>query len=160
MSSKKKSEAGNKKTGRVELSLQELTEDLKRVQADFVNYKRRQDEERPGLMDFAKQNVVEQILPVFDNIDRALAHLPKELENNDWAKGVKQVAKQSEDTLKELGVQKIKAKGEVFNPELHEAIGFEEGEGEHEIVVEELRPGYKIGGTVIRPSIVKVGKVK
>src|SRR3990167_5948507 len=132
MSKNQKPETSNKKLGKVEKDLQELTEDLKRVQADFVNYKRRQEEERSGLMDYAKQSVVAQILLVFDNIDRALAHVPKELENNDWAKGVKQVAKQSEEVLRELGVEKIVAAGKLFNPQLHEAVGFEEGEGEQE----------------------------
>ncbi len=160
MSKNQKPVTSNKKLGKVEKDLQELTEDLKRVQADFVNYKRRQEEERSGLMDYAKQSVVAQILPVFDNIDRALAHVPKELESNDWAKGVKQVAKQSEEVLRELGVEKIVATGKLFNPQLHEAVGFEEGEGDQEVVLEELRPGYKIGESVIRPSMVKVGKIK
>lgn len=160
MSKDQKLEIRKQKLGKVEKDLQELTEDLKRVQADFVNYKRRQEEEKLGLMDYAKQSIVAQILPVFDNIDRALAHLPKDLKNNDWAKGVRQVAKQSEEVLRELGVEKIAAKGKMFNPQLHEAVGFEEGEGEQEVVIEELRPGYKVGENVIRPSMVKVGKVK
>lgn len=160
MSKNQKPVTSSKKLGKVEKDLQELTEDLKRVQADFVNYKRRQEEERASLMDYAKQSVVVQILPVFDNIDRALAHVPKELGGNEWAKGVKQVAKQSEEILRELGVEKIVAKGKLFNPQLHEAVGFEEGEGEQELVIEELRPGYKIGENVIRPSMVKVGKAK
>lgn len=161
MPRKKDSGFRNRESGKkskVEQDLLELTKDLQRVQADFVNYKRRQEEERTSLVDYAKQEVIAQLLPIFDNIDRALGHTPKELEGNDWAKGVAQVAKQSEDVLRELGVEKIAAKGQAFNPELHEAVGLEDGEGEQEIVVEELRPGYKIGEQVIRPSMVKVGR--
>ena len=137
--------------------LNSLTADLQRVQADFVNYRRRQDEERGQLVDFAKQEVVKKLLPIFDNIERALAHIPKELKDNAWAQGVGQVAKQAEVVLADLGVEKIKTVGEAFNPHLHEAISAE-GEGEHEVVTEEMQPGYKIGNDVIRPSMVKVRK--
>jgi molecular chaperone GrpE len=115
-------------------------------------------------MEMAKESVILHILPLIDNIERALNHRPSELKDNDWANGVEQVAKQVEATLKELDVTKVDAVGQVFNPELHEAVGYEDGEGDspegEEVVAEELQAGYKIGDRVIRHSIVKVKKEK
>ena len=139
--------------------LTELTQDLQRVQAEFINYKRRSAEEKQELLNFAKQQVVQEILPLLDNIDRALAHLPAELDSNPWAQGVTQVAKQATATLEQLGVTKIPALGQPFDPHLHDAISYEEGSDE-QTVIEELQPGYKLGDRVIRHSVVRVGKFK
>lgn len=143
---------------KVEKDLEELTGDLKRVQADFVNYQRRTEEEKAQIMEIAKETIIAELLPVLDDINRALAHVPKELANNTWAQGVAQIAKQTESALHTFGVEPIRAKGEEFNPQVHEAVSFDEGDGEHEIVLEEMRTGYKLGDKVIRPSMVKVGK--
>lgn len=149
----------SKKDDKFQQDINVLTADLQRVQADFVNFKRRSEEEKAGIMSMAKENVILHILPLIDNIERALAHQPEELKNNEWAKGVEQVAKQVETTLKELDVVKIETVGQPFDPELHEAVGYEDGEGE-EIVAEELQPGYMLGDRVIRHAIVKVKKEK
>ena len=106
----------------------------------------------------AKESVIAELLPILDDINRALGHVPKELEKNAWAVGISQIAKQAEGTLANLGVEVITAKGEVFNPEMHEAVSFEDGQGDIEVVVEEIRPGYQIGNRVLRPSMVRVGK--
>lgn len=145
-------------TNDLQTKVDELTSDLQRIQADFMNFRRRSDEERGAFLDLAKQNVVLQLLPVLDNIGRALSHIPDELQDNNWAKGVSQIAKQSDDTLKSLGVTRVESLGQPFDPNLHEAIGFEDGEGDHEVVIEELQPGYKMGDKVIRHAMVKVGK--
>jgi molecular chaperone GrpE len=135
--------------------IDELTQDLQRVQADFVNYKRRAESERLEIMAMAKQEVMKQLLPILDNIDRGLAHLPEELLDNDWAKGVQQVAKQAEEMLKSIGIERIISVGERFDPHQHEAIS-QDGEGD--TVTEELQPGYRMGDKVIRHSMVKVGQ--
>jgi molecular chaperone GrpE len=137
--------------------IDELTADLQRVQADFVNFRRRSEEQSAEFMNLAKQDVILQLLPVLDNIDRALGHLPEELKDNPWAKGVETVAKQAQDTLKNLGIEKIEAVGQSFDHNFHEAIAVE-GDGNEEVVIEELQPGYKLGEKVIRHSIVKVGR--
>ena len=142
----------------LESRVEELTADLQRLQADFANYKRRSTEEQTQLMQVAKVNVVTTILPLLDNVDRALNHVPEELADNAWAKGVAGVAKQAQEVLRQLGVEKIEAHGQEFDPRYHEAIGFEDGEGEHEVVIEELQSGYRLGDQVLRPSMVKVGK--
>lgn len=135
--------------------LEELTTVLQRTQADFENYRRRSDEQRSEIFDFAKIEVVKEILPILDDIERALGHLPKELEKNDWAKGVVSVSKRAQAALNKMGVERIKTVGEAFDPHLHEAVSAE-GEGENEIISTELQAGYQIDGEVIRPAIVKV----
>lgn len=140
--------------GRVE----ELTHDLQRLQAEFANYKRREAEAKGALLDMAKQEVVVQLLPLLDNVDRALAHRPAELKDNAWAAGVEQVSKQALESLNKLGIERIKSQGQPFDHNLHEAVSMEDGEGEQEVVIEELQPGYKIGNRVIRHAMVRVGR--
>lgn len=139
--------------------VQELTEHLQRLQAEFQNFKRRSEEQRAGFIDVAKEEVIKEVLPILDNLDRASSHLPEELKGNAWAEGVSQISRQAEDALKNLGVSRIDALGQPFDPNLHEAVGSDES-GESEVVVQVLSPGYQINERVIRPAMVKVGKEK
>lgn len=136
----------------------ELTEALQRERADAVNIRRRQEEQIASLKNMVKTQVIEDLLPVIDNFERALKHVPKELEANEYIKGVQGVVKQFEQTLQQMGVERVQTVGEVFNPVLHEAVGMEEGDGEVEVVSEELQPGYRLGDHVIRHAMVKVKK--
>jgi molecular chaperone GrpE len=126
----------------------ELQADLQRVQADFVNYRRRAEAEKGEILAMAKQDVISHILPMLDTLDRGLSHLPAELEDNP-------VAKQAQVVLKSMDIERIEALGQPFDPHLHEAISHE---GDGETVVEELQPGYRMGDKVIRHAIVKVGE--
>ncbi len=134
----------------------ELTDALQRERADAVNLRRRHDEQIASLKNVVKANVIRELLPVIDNFERALKHVPKELEDNDYVKGMQGVVKQFEKTLADIGVEKIKTKGEPFNPTYHEAVSMEDGDGTDEIVSEELQSGYKLGDDVIRHAMVKV----
>lgn len=136
--------------------LDDLTQALKRERADAVNLRRRHEEEISNLRARVKTNVISDLLPVIDNFERSLKHVPKDLEDNDYVKGVQGVVKQFEKTLADIGVERIKTVGEHFDPELHEAVIMEDGDGKDEIVSEELRAGYKIGEDVIRHAMVKV----
>lgn len=136
--------------------LEELTLALQRERADALNLRRRHEEELANLRTRLKAGVIEELLPVIDNFERALKHTPKDLADNDYIKGMQVVAKQFEKTLAGMGVERIKTVGEHFNPELHEAVSVEEGDGEHQIISEELQPGYRIGNDVIRHAMVKV----
>lgn len=138
--------------------IDELTTDLQRLQAEFANYKRREDGAKAELLEMAKREVVILLLPTLDNIERALAHRPAELADNAWAGGVEQVGKQAQEALAKLGVTRIESVGQPFDHNLHEAISYEDGEGDNEVVVEELQPGYRMGDVVIRHAMVKVGK--
>jgi molecular chaperone GrpE len=134
----------------------ELTEALQRERADAVNIRRQHEAQMANLRTMVKSSVVSDLLPVIDNFERALKHVPKDLEGNEYVKGVNGVVKQFEKTLESLGVERIKTVGEHFDPTLHEAVSMEDGEGEHEIVSEELQAGYKIGDDVIRHAMVRV----
>ncbi len=134
----------------------ELTEALQRERADSDNIRRRHEEQMASLKNMVKSTVVRELLPVIDNFERALKHVPKELEANDYVKGVQGVVKQFEDTLTQMGVERIKTIGEVFNPVLHEAVHMEQGDGTVEVVCEELQAGYRIADDIIRHAMVKV----
>ncbi|MCW1908356.1 MAG: nucleotide exchange factor GrpE [Candidatus Saccharibacteria bacterium] len=133
-----------------------LTDALQRERADAENLRRRHQEDMASLRTVVRAGVVKDLLPVIDNFERALKHVPKDLEGHDYIKGVQSVVKQFEKTLSDLGVERIKTVGEPFNPHLHEAISIEEGEGDVEIVSEELQSGYKLGDEVIRHATVRV----
>jgi len=147
-------------TQELQQQIGELTEALQRERADAVNIRRRHEEQIVALKDLVKSRVVEDLLPVIDNFERSLKHVPKYLEGNEYIKGVQGVVKQFEQTLADMGVHKVKTVGEVFNPALHEAVGMEDGDGDHEVVCEELTPGYTLGDQVIRHAMVKVKKEK
>jgi len=134
-------------------TIAQLTEALQRERADAENIRRRHQEQMFGLKDMVKASVVRELLPVIDNFERALKHVPKDLSDNDYVKGVQGVVKQFEKTLADMGVERIKTVGEVFNPHLHEAVSAEEG---GDIISEELQAGYKLGDEVIRHAMVRV----
>lgn len=136
----------------------ELTEALQRERADSVNMRRRYEEQMAAVKDMVKTSVIEELLPVIDNFERSLRHVPKDLEGNDFVKGVEAMVKQFEQTLQQMGVEKIMTAGQVFDPSLHEAVSMEDGDGEVEVVVEEVQPGYILNGQVIRHAMVKVKK--
>lgn len=135
----------------------ELTEALKRERADAMNIRRRHDEQITSLRASVKAGVISDLLPTIDNLERALKHVPEDIAQHDYIKGVSGVVKQFEKVLSDLGVERIKTLGEPFNPELHEAVSAE-GDGGHEVVNEELQPGYVLGDQVIRHAMVKVKK--
>ena len=146
------------KTEDLEQQLGELTLDLQRTRADFENYHKRVEAEKQSAHQMGQAKSVMKLLPVIDTIERAIANVPEELQDNAWAKGVAGLGKQLDKQLKEIGLKKIDAKpGTLFNPELHQAIQFdEEAEGDKEVVAEELRAGYTLDGVVIRDAMVKV----
>jgi molecular chaperone GrpE len=137
----------------------ELTADLQRVQADFMNFRRRSDEEKIRAVHAGKEQAVLALLPVLDNIERAIAHEPADIKDHAWVKGVSSIAQQLDSQLAVIGLRKIGAVGEIFDPSKHEAVGMnEEAEGELEVVAAVLQPGYQLGETVIRPAMVNVTK--
>lgn len=146
-----------KKAEDFEQKINELTQDLQRTRADFENFRKRVEAEKRAAQDLGKSKAILQILPVVDTIERAIANFPDELAQNSWAKGVANLGKQLDKQLKSLGLERINAKpGTPFSPELHQAVQFDDAEGEKEIIAEELRAGYSLDGVVIRDAMVKV----
>lgn len=146
----------DKKLSKSAQQIIDLTNALQRERADATNIRRQHDAQTANLRTIVKSNVVRELLPVVDNFELSLKHLPKDLENNDYIKGIQSIVKQFEKTLSGLGVERIKTVGEVFDPRYHEAVTMEEGDGIHEVVSEELQAGYKIGDDVIRHAMVRV----
>jgi molecular chaperone GrpE len=134
----------------------ELTDALQRERADALNVRRRAEEDKSKLANFYKLMIVRDLLPAIDNLERALKHTPKDIADHDYVKGIQGVVKQFEQVFRELGVDRIKTVGEVFDPKLHEAVHMEEGDGNVEVICEELQPGYVMGDDVIRHAMVKV----
>ena len=132
----------------------DVNEKYMRTLAEYDNYRKRTIKEKETIYPEAKAIVIEKILPVIDNFARAL----ESAENKDaFYEGIVMLKKQFDDTLASLGVEEIKAVGEEFNPELHNAVMHvdDEEQGEN-VIVEEFQKGYKIGDRVIRHSMVKV----
>ncbi len=132
----------------------ELDDRYKRILAEFENFKKRSGKERDGLYHSILSDVVEVILPVLDNLENAMK---VETQDEEYKKGIELVLKQFQEVLTSKGVEEIKAVGETFDPELHEAVSSiqDENLGEKEIA-QEYRKGYKIGNRVIRHSMVVV----
>ncbi len=137
-----------------EQELEDITDRYKRILAEFENHKKRSQKEREGLYNMVLSDVVSAMLPILDNLENAAK---VETKDEEYKKGIELVLKQFQDTLKSKGVEEIKALGEIFDPELHEAVSSvqDDTKGEKEIV-QEYRKGYKIGTKVIRHSMVVV----
>jgi len=129
-----------------------------REKADFINYKKEESQRVGSLIDFLKSQWILEILKIADNFERAIKHKPDEKNLEQWAKGVEMISNQLNDFLKSQGINEIKAIGEVFNPELHEAIEEVEGAGKNGEIVEVLEKGYTMNNKLIRASKVKVVK--
>jgi molecular chaperone GrpE len=158
MTTKNKDEKPSKKDKDLQVKIDELTLDLKRTRADFENYRKRVETEKDQARTAGKSGAILKLLPVIDNIERAIAHAPEELKENKWAQGVANLVKNLEKSLESLDVKRIQAdKGMPFDPAFHEAIQFDEdAEGDSEVIDEELQAGYMMNGTVVRHSMVKV----
>lgn len=134
----------------------ELTADLQRVQAEFQNYRRRSDGEKTEVFDFAKAKVVREFLATRDSFDQELAHRPANVDPK-WAASIDAIRAQFDKSLTTLGVERFESVGQNFDPHLHEAISMDGGD---EVVIEELQAGYKLGPTILRHAMVKVGPAK
>ena len=136
-----------------ETELSDANDKYLRLLAEYDNFKKRSAKEKTEAYTGAKGDAVSALLPVFDNLDRALQYE----EGESMKKGIELILKQFADCLSKLGIEEIKAEGEKFNPDYHYAVFHDEKEGEPEnTVTEVLQKGYKIGDRVIRYAMVKV----
>lgn len=138
----------------------ELTLDLQRTHADFENYRKRVEGEKVTSKESGQASAILKLLPVIDNIERAIAYTPIDLKDNTWVQSVAGLVKHLEKSLDSLNLARIDAKpGTVFDPNFHEAIQFDEDSaGEHEVIAGEMQAGYTLNGHVIRHAMVKVTK--
>jgi molecular chaperone GrpE len=141
--------------------INELKDSLQRVQADFVNYRRRNEEEKANFVKFAQSRIIEEILPVMDNFALAARHVPVELEANNWTIGIQAIEKQLEQIMSANGVEKVETEGKIFDPNIHEAISkiTDKKRKNHEIIREEAA-GYMLNGKLLRPAKVIVNNIE
>jgi len=137
---------------------QEYLNGWKRAQADYQNLKKEKDRERAEFVKYANANLLMEILPVFDHFKSAFRQIPESEKESAWVVGFSYIKKQLFDFLTANGIEEIKTVGEEFDHNLHEAVEFRESESQKEIILEEVKAGYKLNGKVIQAAKVVVGK--
>ncbi len=130
-------------------------ENWKRAQADFINYKRRQEQDREEASKSANAMLILGLLPVLDDLKRAMESVPPRLAKTPWVDGIRLIERKFLAILEAEGLSRIKAQGEPFDPNLHEATMHTEGE--EGMVIKELQTGYRLHDRVLRPVMVAVG---
>lgn len=134
----------------------EFLDQLQRSRAEFANFRRRNDQERAMLRQVVGRDVLSQFLPVIDDLDRALAAIPESERGSGWVTGVSMIQSKLNGTVERLGVARIDALHQPFDPAFHEAVATEPGSsGSH--VVEIYQNGYTLGDVLVRPAMVKTG---
>ncbi len=154
-SRKKKDEATalTAEIDRLKAENDDLTDQYKRMLAEYQNYKRRTEQEKEQLGRFTTASVLQKLLPSLDNLERAAAAPDGE----GYRAGVDMTLRQFAETLAALGLQEIEALGQPFDPEVHNAVSREDADGvESETVTEVFQKGYRLGERVLRPAMVKV----
>ncbi len=146
----------------LEAKVAELTEQVAaftglaaRSQADLQNAKQRMERDARDLRQFAAESILVRLLPTIDNFQRAFQHLPEDLKNHEWVKGVAGIEQDLVKQVSEMGLKKIESLGQPVDTHRHEVITT--GEGEEGEITEVFEEGYELNGKVIRPAKVKVG---
>ncbi len=137
---------------------EEYLNNWKRAVADLANYKKEEVGRTALLMQYSKENLLENLLPTLDSFYYATKSLPEDIKKSEWAKGFLQIESQVKDFLKKEGVEEIEVLGKKFDAEVMDIVSEEEGGGESGTVLEELQKGYKVAGKVLRAARVKVVK--
>ena len=137
--------------------IRELSDRLMRQMAEFENFRRRTEKEKSMMFETGASSVIEKILPVVDNFERAMATVSDEQKEDPFVSGMDKIYRQLLTVLEQLQVTPIEALGQEFDPQLHNAVMHVEDEayGENE-VIEEFQKGYKYRDSVVRHSMVKV----
>lgn len=146
------------KLAQAEAQAAEYKDQYLRAAADYKNFKRRVEIERAELIRSAGADLILKLLPVLDDFDRAVASIPPEIAATPWWGGTQLIAHKLRLLLESQNVKAIEALGQDFDPNFHEAVLYEDAEGQDGKVTGELQKGYKLGERVLRPSMVKVGR--
>jgi molecular chaperone GrpE len=127
-----------------------------RAAADYQNFKRRVEQEREDLTRLTSAALIINVLPLVDDLERALQNVDSHLAGLTWVDGIRLIYRKFQAMLESVGVKEIEADGQTFDPAYHEAVAF--GEGEDGKVISVVQKGYALGGRVIRPAMVVIGK--
>lgn len=135
-----------------------------RATADLENARKRFEKDKEALLRFANEGLITEFLPIVDNLEIAERHIKEAKDFDAVRKGVDMIHSQIQKFLKELGIERIKCVGEKFDPHLHEVIEIVESlevkPEDNDVIIEELKPGYKLNGRLLRPASVKIAKKK
>lgn len=157
---------GTEENSRFETQLEELRQEANdyqqkwlRAQADFDNFRRRSRQEKEEFAKYASMQLIEQLLPIIDNFDRAIVSSKETKDIDSLTRGIEMIYRQLEQVLANEGLQKMEAVGKPFDPEFHQAVAQVESDDFDEgIVVGELQTGYILKNKVLRPAMVQVSK--
>ena len=139
--------------------LVQLKDKYLRTLAEYENFRKRSEKEKAQMFELGAKSIIEQLLPVVDNFERALEHISEEEKENSFVKGVEGIYKQIQKMFSDCDIQAIEAVGQKFNPALHNAVMTEEeGDAEEDTVTADLQKGCTYRGNVVRHSMVKVKK--
>jgi molecular chaperone GrpE len=129
-----------------------------RSQAEFQNYRKRQDRERVDARAMAAAETIKQILPILDDLDLAFKHVPAEMQSHPWLSGFRLIERKFVQVLEQAGVTVIPTIGKPFDPNFHESAADEESDQPHGTILEEYRKGYMLNDKVLRPAMVKIAR--
>lgn len=147
-------------TKAVTVKVEELTNDLKRMTADFANFRKRNEGERTEFAKFAKADLIAKLLDVLDGYDRALSTVPDDLRGQPWVEGMWLVERKLRRVLESEGLEPIDTLGQPFDPYLHQAVAHVESDEPEGTVIQEHQKAYRLHDRVIRPALVTVAKKK
>jgi molecular chaperone GrpE len=159
MSEEKKQKVSNQSSDKKNEAAINL-EGWKKALADYQNLQKETDKKMSQLHDFALTSVVRELLPIFDNYEIALSHVPAEQKNESWVQGLEHTMKLWQNFLRDHSIQKIVSMGEVFDPNQHEAVGhITDQEKNDQIIVQELQAGYLCQNIILRPAKVIINNI-
>ncbi|MEJ5241655.1 MAG: nucleotide exchange factor GrpE [Anaerolineales bacterium] len=137
----------------------EYLDGWQRAQAEFINFRRRLERDRQAEYVAMKAEIIKKFLPVLDDLERALQHPPQAEDLQAWVQGVELILRKMQGILQAEGVERIEAEGQMFDPNVHEAIAHEAVDGQESgRVIAVVQQGYRLGERVIRPALVRVAR--
>jgi molecular chaperone GrpE len=142
----------------IEKKCEEYLNGWKRSQADYQNLKRENEDKIKKISEISLINFSEKLLPIIDNFDLALEHVPEDQKNNDWVKGILNIKKFFDSIILDLGIKRIDSIGKQFDPNFHEALEMRNAKNPEGEIIDEVQSGYILGRKLIRPSKVVVSK--
>lgn len=144
---------------KLQQQLDEHTDGWKRAKADYLNLKKQTDKEKMDIVQFAQGAVVLEFLPIYDNLKRAIKHIPTDQLEVEWVKGVTHILRQFDEALKAMNISPIKSEGERFDHAKHHAISKVKKEGiAADTIIEEVKSGFMAGDRVLEPAQVIVAE--
>ena len=139
--------------------LLQLKDKYLRTLAEYENFRKRSEKEKAQMFELGAKSIIEALLPVVDNFERALRHVQEEEKDSPFVKGIEGIYKQIQKMFADCNIQEIEALGKKFDPALHNAVMTEEeGDAEEDTITQDLQKGYTYRGNVVRHSMVKVKK--